>query len=78
MDIKGFISYIQEKQQVALDSSHIEKFDVCIKNGRVSVWITFKKDRITSSYFYDVIREETTEDKIQEAIDNVEKLLESA
>ena len=75
MDIRGFITYIQEKQLVALTSSHIEKFDVCIKNGRVSVWITFKKDRITSSYFYDVIRDETSEEQITVTINKINEIL---
>jgi hypothetical protein len=74
MDIKGFIDYIQEKQRIALESSQIEKFDVCIKKGHVSVWITVKKDRVSTPYFYDVVYNETTEDKINDIINKVEDI----
>ena len=74
MDIKGFIDYIQEKQRIALESSHIEKFDVCIKKGRVSVWISIKKDRVSTPYFYDVVYDETTEEQINVIINNVKDI----
>ena len=74
MDINGFIDYIQEKQKIALESSYIEKFDVCIKKGRVSVWITVKKDRVSTPYFYNVVYNETTDDKINDIINKVEEI----
>ena len=74
MDIKFFIDYIQEKQRIALESSHIEKFDVCIRKVHVSIWISVKKNRVSTPYFYDVVYNETSEEQINVIINKVEEI----
>ena len=40
-----FIDFVQQAQRAALYDEHIEKFDVALKQGRISIWITIRKNR---------------------------------
>jgi hypothetical protein len=61
-----FIDYIQTAQRAALTMESVERFDVNLRNDRCSIWITRRKDRANSSYFYDVVDNYTTTEKIDE------------
>ena len=60
-----FIDFVQQAQRAALYDEHIEKFDVALKQGRISIWITIRKSRADSSYFFDIVHDTDTDDKIE-------------
>jgi len=60
-----FIDFVQQAQRAALYDEHIEKFDVALKQGRISIWITIRKNRADSSYFFDIVHDTDTDDKIE-------------
>ena len=67
-----FIDFVQQAQRAALYDEHIEKFDVALKQGRISIWITIRKSRADSNYFFDIVHDTDTDEKIE----NVRKQLE--
>lgn len=66
-----FIDFVQQAQRAALYDEHIEKFDVALKQGRISIWITIRKSRADSNYFFDIVHDTDTDEKIE----NVRKQL---
>ena len=60
-----FIDFVQQAQRAALYDEHIEKFDVALKQGRISIWITIRKNRADSSYFFDIVHDTDTDEKIE-------------
>ena len=60
-----FIDFVQQAQRAALYDEHIEKFDVALKQGRISIWITIRKSRAYSSYFFDIAHDTETDEKIE-------------
>jgi DNA-binding cell septation regulator SpoVG len=66
-----FIDFVHQAQRAALYDEHIEKFDVALKQGRISIWITIRKNRADSSYFFDIVHDTDTNEKIE----NVRKQL---
>ena len=60
-----FIDFIQQAQRAALYDEHIEKFDVALKHGRISIWITIRKSRADSNYFFDIVHDTDTDEKIE-------------
>lgn len=60
-----FIDFVQQAQQAALYDEHIEKFDVALKQGRISIWITIRKSRADSNYFFDIVHDTDTDEKIE-------------
>jgi DNA-binding cell septation regulator SpoVG len=66
-----FIDFVQQTQRAALYDEHIEKFDVALKQGRISIWITIRKSRADSNYFFDIVHDTDSDEKIE----NVQKQL---
>ena len=66
-----FIDFVQQAQRAALYDEHIEKFDVALKQGRISIWITIRKSRADSNYFFDIVHDTDTDEKME----NVRKQL---
>ena len=60
-----FIDFVQQAQRAALYNEHIEKFDVALKQGRISIWITIRKSRADSNYFFDIVHDTDTDEKIE-------------
>ena len=60
-----FIDFIQQAQRAALYDEHIEKFDVALKQGRISIWITIRKSRADSNYFFDIVHDTDSDEKIE-------------
>ena len=60
-----FIDFVQQAQRAALYDEHIEKFDVALKQGRISIWITIRKSRADSNYFFDIVHDTDTDEKIE-------------
>ena len=60
-----FINFVQQAQRAALYDEHIEKFDVALKQGRISIWITIRKSRADSNYFFDIVHDTDTDEKIE-------------
>jgi DNA-binding cell septation regulator SpoVG len=60
-----FIDFVQQTQRAALYDEHIEKFDVALKQGRISIWITILKNRADSNYFFDIVHDTDTDEKIE-------------
>lgn len=60
-----FIDFVQQAQRAALYDEHIEKFDVALKQGRISIWITIRKNRADSNYFFDIVHDTDTDEKIE-------------
>ena len=60
-----FIDFVQQAQRAALYDEHIDKFDVALKQGRISIWIAIRKDRADNHYFFDIIHDTDTDDKIE-------------
>ena len=60
-----FIDFVQQAQRAALYDDHIEKFDVALKQGRISIWITIRKNRADSNYFFDIVHDTDTDEKIE-------------
>ena len=60
-----FIEFVQQAQRAALYDEHIEKFDVALKQGRISIWITIRKNRADSNYFFDIVHDTDTDEKIE-------------
>ena len=61
-----FIDYIQIAQRAALMMESVERFDINMRPGRCSIWITRRKDRANNSYFYDATDSYTSKEKIEE------------
>ena len=60
-----FIDFVQQAQRAALYDEHIEKFDVALKQGRISIWITIRKSRAASNNFFDIVHDTDTDEKIE-------------
>ena len=60
-----FIDFVQQAQRAALYDEHIEKFDVALKQGRISIWITIRKSRADSNYFFDIVHDTAPDEKIE-------------
>jgi hypothetical protein len=63
-----FIDFVQQAQRAALYDEHIEKFDVALKQGRISIWITIRKSRADSNYFFDIVHDTDSDEKIENVL----------
>lgn len=63
-----FIKKIQEIQISSMNNVYVEKFDVALRHSGVFIWVIVRKSRATSSYFYDVAREEHTQEQLEEIL----------
>ena len=63
-----FIKRVQEIQISSMNNDYVEKFDVALRHSGVFIWVIVRKSRATSSYFYDVAKEEHSQEKLDEII----------
>lgn len=63
-----FIKKVQEIQISSMNNDYVEKFDVALRHSGVFIWVTVRKSRSTSSYFYDVAKEEHSQEQLEEIL----------
>lgn len=70
-----FIKRVQEIQISSLNNDYVEKFDVALRHSGVFIWIIIRKSRATSSYFYDVAKEEHSPEQLNEILSKLNEFI---
>ena len=70
-----FIKRVQEIQISSMNNDYVEKFDVALRHSGIFIWVTVRKSRTTSSYFYDVVKEDYSQDKLEEIISKLNEFI---
>ena len=70
-----FIKRVQEIQISSMNNDYVEKFDVALRHSGVFIWVIIRKSRATSSYFYDVAKEEHSQEQLEEILSKLNEFI---
>ena len=70
-----FIKRVQEIQISSMNNDYVDKFDVALRHSGVFIWVIIRKSRATSSYFYDVAKEEHSPERLNEILSKLNEFI---